>query len=65
MYLKSKNEIAGKLPARAGIGEKGLAVIESVDVGQCRAVSSSMESDEIKMQDGIKNHQCQSVGPGF
>lgn len=65
MYLRSKNEIAGKLSARAGIGEKGLVVIESVDDRKCRGVSSSMESDESKMQDGIKNHQCQSVGTGF
>lgn len=51
LYLGSKNEIAGKLSARAGIGEKGLAVIESVDNRQCRAASSSVESDERKTQD--------------
>lgn len=65
IYVGSKSEIAGKLSARAGIGEKELADIESVDVRQCRAASSGVESDERKLQDGIKNLQCQSIGPGF
>lgn len=63
--MRSKNEIAGKLSTRAGIGEKGLADTESVDVRQYRAASSSVGSDEINMQDGIKYHQRQRIRPGF
>lgn len=56
LYLGSRNEIAGNLSVRSRIGEKGLADIEGVDVRQCRATSSSVESDERNLQYGIKNH---------
>lgn len=54
-YMGSKNEIDGKLSARTGVGEKELAEIESDDVRQCRTASSSVESDQRKMRDGVEN----------
>lgn len=54
LYVRAKNETAGKVSARAGIRAEVLADIESVDVKQCRAASSSVESCEKYMQDGIE-----------
>lgn len=63
LYVRAKNETAGKVSASAGIRAEVLADIESVDVKQCRAASSSVESCEniCRME---SKRQRQSVGLG-